>query len=116
MKHLKITVDGKVFDVTVEEQDEKKTKVKPEISQSNKDEKNVDANIVGEKIVAPMAGNITEIKVNVGQLVKKGDIIAIMEIMKMENEIISPNDGKIISLQVEKGQNVSADQVIAVLE
>ena len=117
MKHLKITVDGKPFDVTVEEICEKKSEDMKEDSKTcAQKEKGEDISLIpGEKIIAPMAGNIIDVKVVVGQFVKKGDTIAIMEIMKMENEIVATIDGKIIALQAEKGQNVAANQVIAVL-
>ncbi len=117
MKHLKITVDGQSFDVTVEELSEKKPEdMKANSKDCAQKEKVEDISLIpGEKIIAPMAGSIIDVKVVVGQFVKKGDTIAIMEIMKMENEIVATIDGKVIALQAEKGQNIAANQVIAVL-
>ncbi len=117
MKHLKITVDGKTFDVTVEELSEKKNEnIKKEPISCMQEEKVEDiSSISGEKIIVPMAGNIIDVKVATGQFVKKGDVIAIMEIMKMENEIVATVDGKVVALQAKKGQNVAANQIIAVL-
>ena len=62
-----------------------------------------------------MPGTITNILVKEGDNVKKGQVLAILEAMKMENEIISPVDGTIKSVNVEKGQNVNLGDVIVVI-
>lgn len=67
------------------------------------------------KINAPMPGKILGIKVNVGQTVKKGDVVIILEAMKMENEIVAPSDGTIASINVTVGANVESGEVIATL-
>ncbi len=54
-------------------------------------------------IKAPMPGNINAVKVTAGQSVKKGDVLIILEAMKMENEIVAPKDGKIGQIYVQKG-------------
>ena len=58
-------------------------------------------------VVAPMPGNINAVKVATGQAVKKGDVLIILEAMKMENEIVAPKDGKIGQVFVQKGATVS---------
>ena len=58
-------------------------------------------------VVAPMPGNINAVKVATGQAVKKGDVLVILEAMKMENEIVAPKDGKIGQVFVQKGATVS---------
>ena len=58
-------------------------------------------------VVAPMPGNINAVKVTTGQAVKKGDVLIILEAMKMENEIVAPKDGKIGQVFVQKGATVS---------
>ena len=58
-------------------------------------------------VVAPMPGNINAVKVTTGQAVKKGDVLIILEAMKMENEIVAPKDGKIGQVFVQKGAIVS---------
>ena len=63
-------------------------------------------------IKAPMPGTILDVKVAVGASVKKGDVIAILEAMKMENEISAPQDGTIASVNVTKGATVTADQLL----
>ena len=69
----------------------------------------------GEKVVAPMPGNIIDVKVSVGQAVKKGDVVIILEAMKMENEIVAPVDGTVKQILVQKGNTVDTDQVLAVI-
>lgn len=58
-------------------------------------------------VSAPIAGTVLSIKAQAGQAVKKGQVVLIIEAMKMENEIVSPNDGKIANLYVSKGSVVS---------
>lgn len=57
-------------------------------------------------VTAPMPGNINAVKVATGQAVKKGDVLIILEAMKMENEIVAPKDGKIGQVFVQKGASV----------
>ena len=61
------------------------------------------------KVNSPMPGKILNIKASVGQAVKKGDVILILEAMKMENEIVAPQDGTVASIDVAAGQSVEAD-------
>ncbi|MGL5314372.1 MAG: biotin/lipoyl-containing protein [Peptostreptococcaceae bacterium] len=61
----------------------------------------------GEKVTAPMPGTILNVLVKEGQAVKKGDVVAVLEAMKMENEIVAPVDGQVASISVDKGQNVN---------
>ena len=63
-------------------------------------------------ITAPMPGTILDISVNVGDSVKKGQILLILEAMKMENEIVSPFDGNVASINVSKGASVNAGDVL----
>ena len=67
------------------------------------------------KITAPMPGTILDVKVSVGQSVKKGDVICVLEAMKMENEIPAPQDGVVASISVQKGSAVNAGDIIATL-
>ena len=68
-----------------------------------------------EVVKAPMAGIILDIKVNAGSAVKKGDILLMLEAMKMENEITSHVDGIVADIKVAKGASVSADDVLIVI-
>ncbi|NLZ66282.1 MAG: biotin/lipoyl-binding protein [Clostridiaceae bacterium] len=62
----------------------------------------------GEVVVAPLQGKIFTINVNVGDQVKAGDTLVVIEAMKMENEIPAPHDGEIASISVGRGDNVAA--------
>lgn len=64
------------------------------------------ANASANAIKAPMPGNINAVKVQSGQAVKKGDLLVILEAMKMENEIVADRDGKIGQVFVQKGATV----------
>ena len=66
----------------------------------------------GEKIAAPMPGNILAVNVNVGDSVKKGQVLMVLEAMKMENEIMCPCDGKVTSVNVSKGSTVETGTLL----
>jgi glutaconyl-CoA decarboxylase len=67
------------------------------------------------KVSAPMPGKILAIKASVGQAVKKGQVLMILEAMKMENEIVSPQDGTVASINATSGQSVEAGTLLATL-
>lgn len=69
----------------------------------------------GTKIEAPMPGTINDIKVSVGETVKKGAILVILEAMKMENEILAPCDGVVASVNVTKGASVNTGDLLVSL-
>lgn len=69
----------------------------------------------GEKVNSPMPGTILDIKVSNGAQVKQGDILLILEAMKMENEIVAPCDGKIAQISVNKGQSVNTGDLLIVV-
>ena len=66
-------------------------------------------------INAPMPGKILEIKVRAGEAVKKGQVLLILEAMKMQNEIMSPADGTVSDVRVTAGQNVKTGEAMVVL-
>lgn len=70
----------------------------------------------GEAIPAPMPGTILDIKVSEGQAVKKGDVLFILEAMKMENEIMAGHDGIVAKLTVARGASVKTGDCLAVLK
>ncbi|MFR1694850.1 MAG: biotin/lipoyl-containing protein [Acutalibacteraceae bacterium] len=69
----------------------------------------------GTNAVCPMPGTILDVKASVGQAVKAGDVLFILEAMKMENDIVSPADGTVKQILVSKGSTVSTDDVLAVI-
>ena len=120
MRNFVITIDGKSYQVGVEEVDGSenvasvatesvKTDVKPAASKAS-----APAVTNGTKVNAPMPGLIKGLSVEEGATVKKGDVILILEAMKMDNDITAPCDGK-ISYKVAKGTNVDTGALMAVI-
>ena len=70
----------------------------------------------GEKVNAPMPGTILSVNVKVGDAVKKGDVLVILEAMKMENEIMAPVDGTVTFVGVNQGATVESGSAICVIE
>ena len=69
----------------------------------------------GEKISSPMPGTILSVNVSNGSAVKKGDVLMILEAMKMENEIMAPCDGTVASVNVTKGASVNTGDLLCVI-
>lgn len=69
----------------------------------------------GTKVTAPMPGTILDIKVAVGDTVKSGQAICVLEAMKMENDVNAPCDGKVLSINTTKGSAVETGAVLAVI-
>ena len=69
----------------------------------------------GEKITAPMPGTILAVNVTSGSAVKKGDVLMILEAMKMENEIMAPCDGTVTSVAVTKGASVESGTLLCAI-
>ena len=70
----------------------------------------------GERITSPMPGTILSVNVIPGQSVRKGDVLMILEAMKMENEIMCPRDGVVASVQAAKGAAVESGTLLCVLQ
>ena len=123
MKKYNITVNGTTYEVLVEEADSASTPVTysapvatPVAAPAPKaaaPKASVGAGAV--KVTSPMPGTILAVKVSVGQTVKKGDVICVLEAMKMENDIPAPQDGVIASIDTQKGASVNAGDVLATL-
>jgi biotin carboxyl carrier protein len=69
-----------------------------------------------ESIEAPMPGNIWKLVAKEGQQVKAGEVILILEAMKMENEIVAPRDGKLVKILVNEGNSVNTGDKLAIIE
>lgn len=66
-------------------------------------------------VKAPMPGNIIKVNVKPGDAVKKGDVLVVLEAMKMENDICAPEDGTVASVETSKGATVETDAVLLTL-
>ena len=118
MKKYNITVNGTLYEVTVEETGEITSAAKPSEtvkSAPKAAEPAVQKNVEGKKITAPMNGTVLDIKVSVGQAVKKGDVLVVLEAMKMENEIMASDDGKVLQIVAKKGDIVNSEDVLVIL-
>lgn len=76
----------------------------------------VQQNVSGQPVKAPMPGTILDIKVAQGTAVKRGDVLFILEAMKMENEITAPADGVVAQISISKGSSVNTGDLLAVLQ
>lgn len=120
MKNYTITVNGNVYDVTVEEgagtgaapAAAAPKKAAPKAAAPKKTASNGAQG--GIKVNAPMPGKILSVKAEVGQAVEKGEVIVILEAMKMENEVVAPEAGTIATI-CSAGESVEAGAVIATL-
>lgn len=124
MKNYKITVNGNVYDVTVEETTGTAAAVSAPAAAAAPVKapapapapKNAAKGPEGSvKVTAPMPGKILGVKVSAGQSVKKGEVLLVLEAMKMENEIVAPSDGTIASVQAAVGDSVEAGATLATL-
>ena len=110
MKIYKIKVNGKSYRVELEAIEQVDT---VPLEEKKKAETNKIVNTNGAKEVpSPIQGQVTNIKVKVGDKVQKGDVLLIIEAMKLENEVVSPFEGQVAQILVTKGQNVKAKEVI----
>ena len=122
MKNYRITVNGKTYEVTVEETGASAPAAPvaqtaapaPAPAPAAAAAPSVPAG--AEKVTAPMPGTVLAVKVSVGQAVKKGETVVLLEAMKMENEIPAPRDGVIASIAVNKGASVQSGDLLLSLK
>ncbi len=111
MKKYMIKLNGKVFEVEIEEITGEAA-VTAADTQKAQPVKSPSSTSGGETVEAPMPGNILAVAVKAGDIVKKGQVLVVLEAMKMENEIVSTVDGKVSAVSVSKGQTVNAGDVL----
>ena len=143
MKEYKYTIDGNKYDVAINEVGETTAKVTVNGTEYTVEwEKPVEekpvvkvqpaaakpaattaaapapaaAPVSGNAIKTPLPGVIIDVKVNVGDTVKKGDTVVVLEAMKMENNINADRDGKVVAIQVAKGDTVADGAALIVLD
>ena len=114
MKIYKIKVNGKSYRVELESIEQVDT-VPLEEKKKQESKKIINSSGVKE-VVSPIQGQVTNVKVKVGDKVQKGDVLLIVEAMKLENEVVSPFEGQVAEVLVTKGQNVKAKDVIVTIE
>ena len=120
MKNYTITVNGKSYEVSVEERGGASAPVTPvastPVAPVAKPAAPVASGSEGRvKVVAPMSGKILGIKVSLNQAVKKGEVVAVLEAMKMENDIVALEDGTIASINVNVGDSVETNQTLVTI-
>lgn len=135
MKYYTITVNGNTYEVSVEENTGSaaiqqtipapqpivqaapapKAEVKQPVNTPKPAAAPKSSATGSVQVKSPMPGKILSIKANPGQQIKKGDVIMILEAMKMENEIVAPSDGTVASIDVISGQSVEAGNLLATL-
>ncbi len=111
MKIYKVKVNDKVYEVQIESVTEQAGSIEvkntaPQAQVSSGKE---------ETIVAPMAGNILDVKVKVGDAIQKGQVVAILEAMKLENEVVATASGTVKQVLVSKGTAVTNQQAIIIV-
>ena len=129
MKNLKITVNGTAYDVQVEDMENTASaptpaapapKAAPAAAPAPKAAPTPKAapapSADAEVISSPMPGSIVSVNVKAGQSIKKGDVLVILEAMKMENEIMAPHDATVAAVHVNKGDSVDTGAPLVSLQ
>lgn len=128
MKKYYVTVNGNRYEVEVEEAEANsiqhkelaQTNIKQEVPEEVRPAQTISSheNSIepGEKISCPMPGTIIKINVKNGDAFKEGDVLMVLEAMKMENEIMAPHSGKVVQLAVTKGAAVNAGDILLIIE
>ncbi len=126
MKNYTVTVNGNVYDVTVEETSDSAPAAPasaapkaaapkaaaPAPAPAPKASSGAQGSV---PVAAPMPGKILAVKAETGQEVKAGDVIMVLEAMKMENDIVAPQDGTIVSINVGVGDSVESGETLATM-
>jgi len=119
MKKYNVTVNGTAYEITLEVVDAADVKAAPApaapVAAPAPAAPAAAPAAGGETVVAPMPGTILAVNVQNGVKVQKGDVLMILEAMKMENEIICPCDGTIASVNVTKGSSVETGATLCVI-
>ena len=119
MKKYNVTVNGTAYEITLEVVDAADVKAAPAPAAAPVAAAPAAPAAApaagGETVTSPMPGNIIDVKVQNGAAVKQGDVLLILEAMKMENEIVAPCNGTVASVNVTKGSSVETGAVLCVI-
>lgn len=124
MKNYRITVNGTAYDVAVEELGAGSVQAAASVAAAPVAAPAAPAPAAAPAasssagsitVASPMPGKILSVKSSVGAAVKKGDVILVLEAMKMENEVVAPEDGTVASINVSAGDSVEAGDTLATL-
>ena len=121
MRTFNVKVNGVLYEVEVEETGTGNTadssaKTVPNVSSSVPSPKSGEAVAGNIKVKAPMPGKLIKINCKAGQSVKRGEILCLLEAMKMENEIFAPCDGTIATVEASQGDTVAGDALLFTLK
>lgn len=116
MKIYKIKVNGKTYRVELENIEEVSSDPVKETVETKKSETKTVSSGEGMPVLAPIQGNVLDVKVTVGKQVKKGDCLLIIEAMKLENEVLAPCDGVVSEIIVTKGKTVSTKELLLTIK
>ncbi len=114
-----VTVNGETFQVQMEKPEEpekKKVELDKPVEEASDDAAPAAQVNAANAVKAPLPGTITSIEVAVGQEVKAGDTVVVLEAMKMQNSIEAEKDGKVTAIAVKVGQAVLEDDPLVVVE
>ena len=123
MKNYRVTVNGVAYDVVVEELNGSAVPAPvaaapvaaPKAAPAPAAAPKASGNAGAIAVKAPMPGTLIKVNVKVGDAVKKGDVLCVLEAMKMENDIMAPADGVVASVEAAKGASVATDAVLVTL-
>ena len=115
MNAYKVTMNGKVYEFTIELINKDDIKAAPAAPAAPATAPAAPAAAGALTVTSPMPGTILDVKVAAGQAVKKGDVLMILEAMKMENEIVAAQDGTVSAVNVTKGATVESGSVLCTI-
>ena len=116
MKKYRVTVNGTAYEIELEELTGAAPASAPAPAAAPTPAPAAAAPAGGEQVTSPMPGTILSINVAAGDTVKRGQVLMILEAMKMENEIMCPCDGKVASVNTSKGSSVESGTLLCVIQ